>query len=88
MGKEKTPIYSPAPLFAPWAGRPGFCHSGNYSGKPASISSLPTLVNRDFKTVCQDVPLLVAAGIVELRETRGKRLQPRSVADTLILEVA
>lgn len=59
--------------------------------KPASISSLATLVDRDFKSVYQDVRLLVAVGIVDLCETRGKggkRLVPRSLADTLILEVA
>jgi hypothetical protein len=37
------------------------------------------------------VQLLVAVGIVELREIRGsgrKRQEPRSLADTLTLEVA
>jgi predicted transcriptional regulator len=59
--------------------------------KPASISNLAILADRDFKSVYQDVRLLVAVGIVALRETRGKggkRLVPRSLADTLTLEVA
>lgn len=59
--------------------------------KPASISNLATMANRDFKSVYQDVRLLVAAGIVDLRETHGrggKRLVPRSLADTVTLEVA
>ena len=59
--------------------------------KPASISNLAILADRDFKSVYQDVRLLVAVGIVDLRETRGKggkRLVPRSLADTLTLEVA
>ena len=59
--------------------------------KPASISSLATLAKRDFKSVYQDVRLLVAVGIVDLHESRGKggkRLVPRSLADTLTLEVA
>ncbi len=59
--------------------------------KPASISNLAILASRDFKSVYQDVRLLVAVGIVDLRQTRGKggkRLVPKSLADTLILEVA
>ena len=59
--------------------------------KPASISNLAILADRDFKSVYQDVRLLAAVGIVDLRETRGKggkRLVPRSLADTLTLEVA
>jgi predicted transcriptional regulator len=60
--------------------------------KPASISNLATMANRDFKSVYQDVRLLVAVGrIVDLRETHGKggeRLVPRSLADTVTLEVA
>lgn len=59
--------------------------------KPDSISSLAKHAGRDFKSVHQDVRLLVAAGIVELRETpgkRGRRQEPRAVADTLTLEVA
>jgi hypothetical protein len=49
------------------------------------------LADRGFKSVCQDLRLLVAVGIVDLRETRGKggkRLVPISLADTLTLEVA
>jgi predicted transcriptional regulator len=40
--------------------------------KPASISNLAILAERNFKSVYQDVRLLVAVGIVDLRETRGK----------------
>lgn len=60
-------------------------------GKPASISNLAVLADRDFKSVYQDVRLLVAVGIVDLRETHGKggkRLVPISLADILTLEVA
>jgi predicted transcriptional regulator len=59
--------------------------------KPASISNLAVLADRDFKSVYQDVRLLVAVGIVDLRKTHGKggkRLVPISLADTLTLEVA
>jgi predicted transcriptional regulator len=59
--------------------------------KPASISNLAVLADRDFKSVYQDVRLLVAVGIVYLRKTHGKggkRLVPISLADTLTLEVA
>jgi predicted transcriptional regulator len=59
--------------------------------KPVSISNLAVLADRDFKSVYQDVRLLVAVGIVDLRETHGKggkRLVPISLADTLTLEVA
>ena len=59
--------------------------------KPASISAVAKLVGRDFKSVHQDVQLLAAVGIVELRETqgkRGRRQEPRSLADILTLEVA
>jgi predicted transcriptional regulator len=59
--------------------------------KPASISDLAVLANRDFKSVYQDVRLLVAVGIVDLRRIQGKggkRLVPVSLADALTLEVA
>jgi predicted transcriptional regulator len=59
--------------------------------KPASVSNLAVLANRDFKSVRQDVRLLAAVGIVDLRETHGKGgrcLVPISLADTLTLEVA
>jgi CRISPR-associated protein Csx17 len=29
IGAEKSPIYSPTPIFAPWGGRPGFYADGN-----------------------------------------------------------
>ena len=59
--------------------------------RPESISSLATMTGRDFKSVYQDVRLLAAVGIVHLQEARGKegkRLVPRSLTDTLTLEVA
>lgn len=59
--------------------------------KPESISNLAVMADRDFKSVYQDVRLLVAIGIVDLREIHGKggkRLVPISLADTLTLEVA
>lgn len=33
IGKEKKPIYSPTPIFAPWGGRPGFYQDGNEKAK-------------------------------------------------------
>jgi predicted transcriptional regulator len=59
--------------------------------KPGSILELSKLVDRDFKSVHRDVAMLVAVGLVELRElkgTRGNVQKPVSLADTLLLEVA
>jgi predicted transcriptional regulator len=59
--------------------------------KPDSIASLAAMAGRNFKSVHQDIQLLIAAGLVGLRETRGKRgtrQEPRSLADSLTLEVA
>lgn len=33
IGAEKSPIYSPTPIFAPWGGRPGFYADGNKKAK-------------------------------------------------------
>lgn len=33
VGVERTPIYSPTPIFAPWGGRPGFYDDGNRDAK-------------------------------------------------------
>lgn len=59
--------------------------------KPRSISQLAKFVRRNFKSVYQDVQLLVAVGLVELRASKaetGKHLEPRALADSLRLEVA
>ena len=59
--------------------------------KPDSIAGLAEMAGRNFKSVYQDVQLLVAVGLVKLRKTRGSRgdrQQPRSLADSLTLEVA
>lgn len=59
--------------------------------KPESIVSLAAMAGRNFKSVHQDIQLLIAVGLVGLRETsgkRGKRQEPRSLADSLVLEVA
>ncbi len=60
-------------------------------GKPGSILELSKLVDRDFKSVHRDVAMLVAVGLVALRESKGARgnvQKPVSLADTLLLEVA
>ena len=59
--------------------------------EPHSILELSKMAKRDFKSIHRDVSVLVAAGIVELREGKGSRgntQQPISLADTLLLEVA
>lgn len=59
--------------------------------KPRSISELARLARRNFKSVYQDVQLLVAVGLVELRTPKtetGTQLRPRALAHTLKLEVA
>ena len=59
--------------------------------RPGSILELSRIVKRDFKSVHRDVSVLVAAGLIELREgkgTRGNIQQPVSLADSLLLEVA
>jgi len=33
IGENKTPIYCPTPIFAPWGGRPGFYKDGNEKAK-------------------------------------------------------
>jgi CRISPR-associated protein Csx17 len=33
IGENKTPVYSPTPIFAPWGGRPGFYQDGNDKAK-------------------------------------------------------
>ena len=58
---------------------------------PSSILELSRMAKRDFKSIHRDISVLVAAGIVELREGKGSRgniQQPISLADTLLLEVA
>ena len=59
--------------------------------KPESIAGLAAMAGRNFKSVHQDIQLLIAVGLVGQRETRGKRgtrQEPRSLADSLTLEVA
>lgn len=59
--------------------------------EPHSILELSRIAKREFKSTHRDVTILVAAGIVELREGKGSRgttQQPISLADTLLLEVA
>ena len=59
--------------------------------KPASILEASRLANRDFKSVHQDISLLVTFGLVELRKEKGKRgdtRRPVSLADSLQVEVA
>ena len=58
---------------------------------PESISELAKLVKRNFKSVHQDVAVLVSVGLVELKKEKGKRgdtQRPVSLADSLQLEVA
>lgn len=58
---------------------------------PSSILELSRMAKRDFKSTHRDVSILIAAGMVELREGKGKRgntQQPISLVDTLLLEVA
>jgi predicted transcriptional regulator len=58
---------------------------------PGSILELSKLAKRNFKSVYQDVAMLVAVGLVELKKEKGKRgdtQRPVSLADTLQLEVA
>ncbi len=40
IGKDKTPIYSPTPIFAPWGGRSAFLKDG---GNPKAIARLKRL---------------------------------------------
>jgi predicted transcriptional regulator len=59
--------------------------------EPASILELSKIAKRDFKNVYQDVALLAAVGLVEIRKEKGKRgdtQRPVSLADSLQLEVA
>ena len=59
--------------------------------RPHSILGLAKIAERDFKSVHRDVSMLAAVGLIELQKkngSRGNRLKPVSLADTLRLEVA
>jgi predicted transcriptional regulator len=58
---------------------------------PNSIFELAQLADRDFKSVHRDVTVLVTVGLVELkpgRGAKGKTQVPKSLADSLSVEVA
>ena len=59
--------------------------------EPKSLTALAKLVGRDYKDVHQDVSILVAVGLVDLRKPRGattRALKPVSLADQIQLKVA
>ena len=59
--------------------------------KPQSISELAKLLNRGFRIVHSDVQLLVAVGLIALKEEaglRGRRQRPTSLADKVEFQVA
>jgi CRISPR-associated protein Csx17 len=48
IGEQKTPIYSPTPIFAPWGGRPGFYADGNKKAK-ALLKTLTDLPDSEVR---------------------------------------
>ncbi len=59
--------------------------------KPHSITELARWVNRDFKSVHEDISILIEADLVELRSPKGAKTRARkpfSIADQLIFKVA
>jgi predicted transcriptional regulator len=55
--------------------------------KPASVYELARMVNRDIKNVLQDLSYLQELGLVEITETRDKKI-PHVGYDKIALEVA
>jgi predicted transcriptional regulator len=58
---------------------------------PNSIFELARLADRDFKSVHRDITVLVAVGLVALKPgkgAKGKTQVPKSLADSLSVEVA
>jgi predicted transcriptional regulator len=55
--------------------------------KPASVYELAKMVNRDIKNVLQDLSYLQELGLVEITETRDKKI-PHVGYDKIALEVA
>ena len=55
--------------------------------KPASVYALARMVNRDIKNVLQDLSYLQELGLVEITETRDKKI-PHVGYDKIALEVA
>ena len=55
--------------------------------KPASVYELSKMVNRDIKNVLQDISYLQELGLVEITETKDKKI-PHVEYDKIALEVA
>ena len=55
--------------------------------KPASVYELSKMVNRDIKNVLQDLSYLQELGLVEITQTRDKKI-PHVGYDKIALEVA
>ncbi|MEW6740572.1 MAG: hypothetical protein ACOYU2_13055 [Nitrospirota bacterium] len=55
--------------------------------KPASVYELAKMVNRDIKNVLQDLTYLQELGLVEITETKDKKI-PHVSYDKIALEVA
>jgi len=54
--------------------------------KPKSIQELAKKVDRDFKNVYQDVKLLAACGLIELKENGAKKASvPKSYFSEIVL---
>ena len=59
--------------------------------KPNSLTDLAKLLGRNFADVHQDVHILVEAGLVDLRKSKGAKtraIKPVSLVDELRFEVA
>ena len=54
--------------------------------KPASVYELARMVNRDIKNVLQDLSYLQELGLVEITETRDKKI-PHVGYDKIALEI-
>ena len=84
IGENKSPIYSPTPIFAPWGGRPGFYDDGNQKAK-ARLASLRALnpANR-FSTAQQAIKstddVLGNRGWTDLSKKQRAELKPDIVA--------
>ena len=84
IGEDKTPIYSPTPIFAPWGGHPGFYGDGNQKARDrlASLRAL-SLPNR-FSTAQQVIKatddVLRDRGWTNLSKKQRAELKPDIVA--------
>ncbi len=84
IGENKTPIYRPTPIFAPWGGRPGFYEDGNEKARER-LATLRTLsqagrFSASQKTIKATDDILGSHGWTGLSKKKRAELKPGIVA--------